>query len=244
MSKRIFSLFFSSFIALLLVVPVVNAAPPDTHLKLLKKNTEIKDQTELINRAKNNISDLPLEEQVSTKEITSSSKKKLLYVTQYKTAQLLTEEQDTTNDNIISTYALTTLASYSASKYNSGWDKTSSVKAESTIYVTYVYDSHGVKYWKSAGVSGGWGVYASGISVTNKKVIYGVYGVPEGGGLTQVSETKYPTGSTFEYTSPTSWKAVLPTATGQLAPKVGVTTSATLSGFGDTWSLELVNFFA
>lgn len=236
-------MFLSSFIALLLVVPVVNAAPPETHLKLLKKNIEIKDPIELINRAKNKISDLPLEDQVSTKEIASFNKKKLLYVTQYKTAQLLTEEKDTTTDNTISTYALTTLASYDTSKYNSVWDKTSSVKAESTIYVTYVYDSHGVKYWKSAAVSGGWGVYASGISLSNQKVIYGVKGLSEDGSPIEVSETKYPTNLTFQYTSPTSWKGVLPTATGALAPKVGVTTSVTLSGFGDTWDLTLSNLY-
>ncbi|WP_144023691.1 hypothetical protein MHI37_22040 [Paenibacillus sp. FSL H8-0548] len=93
-------------------------------------------------------------------------------------------------------------------------------------------------------VDGGWGIYASGITLTNQEVIYGVYGIPVGGGLFQNSVTKNPTSLTFNYFAPSTWKAVLSTGSGISKPNVGVTSTATLSGFGSTWSIQLSNIFA
>lgn len=126
MRKISLSLFVSTALALLLVVPVMAASSPQSnhdHFKVLKKNIEIKDQRVLIERAKNNVSDLPVGDQVSTEKVYSTDKEKSLDATKYTTAQLITEEQNTTTGDIISTYALSTLTSYDASKYNSGWDQ-------------------------------------------------------------------------------------------------------------------------
>jgi hypothetical protein len=226
-----------------LALPASASSLQDTQYKLIKKNVEIKDQNVLIQRAINNISDLPIENQVRKEQIFSDDKKPLL-VTEYKTAQLLTEKQDQLSGDLISTYAVTTLASYDASKTETKWDSTSSVQASLTVYVSYVYDSNGLKYWKLQEVSGGWGVYASGVTVTNKQVIYGVYGITPSDGLFQNSITQNPVSSTFDYIAPTSWGAVLSTGASIFKPSVGGNTSATLSAYGSTWTLSVTNYFA
>lgn len=243
MGKKIVSLVLSTLITLLLAFPVMASSPNNQSSKILERHVEIKNQKKLVERARNNISDLPIVNQVSKEIINSKGNTSSLYVTKYKTAQLLSREQNTSGD-IVSTYAVTTLASYDSSRYDSAWDSTSAIQAYSTVYVSYVNDSHGLAYWKLDHVSGGWGIYSNLITLSNLKVIYGVSGIPIGGGLYQQSLTSNPTTLTFNYSAPTTWKAVLSTGAGIGQPNVGVTTSATLSAFGSTWSLQLSNIYA
>ncbi|MBJ6362370.1 hypothetical protein ACFOQM_13835 [Paenibacillus sp. GCM10012307] len=243
MKKKIISAILSTLLTLILVLPASASSLQDTPYKLLENNVEIKDPSILIQRAINNVSDLPIENQVSREQILSDDNKPLS-VTQYRTAQLLTEKQDQASGDLISTYAVTTLASYDASKTETKWDSTYSIKGHLTIYVSYVYDSHGLKYWKLQEVSGGWEVYASGVTATNKQVIYGVYGITPSSGLFQNSITQNPIASTFSYTAPTSWGAVLSTGAGNFKPNVGGNTTATLSAFGSTWTLTVSTIFA
>lgn len=245
MSKKFFVIIFSAIFTLAFALPASASPLQDASYKLLKHNDEIKDQKELIRRAVNKISDIPFDNPVIKERVVSDDREKSLFVTKYKTAQLLSEKQDLVSGDLISTYAVTTIAAYDASRTETQWDpQTSSVQAYATIYVSYVYDQNGLKYWKLLDVTGGWGVYASGVSVTNKQVIYGVTGIPVGGGLYQNSITQNPTASTFSYTAPTSWPAVLSTGASIGKPYVGTSTSATISAFGSTWTLTLTNYFA
>ncbi|OMF32126.1 hypothetical protein BK133_14845 [Paenibacillus sp. FSL H8-0548] len=63
------------------------ASSPNAQSKLLERHTEIKDQDELVERAKNNVSDLPIGNQLTEETVYSQDNESTLYVTKYKTAQ-------------------------------------------------------------------------------------------------------------------------------------------------------------
>lgn len=85
-----------------------------------------------------------------------------------------------------------------ASQYDDETGSSYTVRSYSTIY----WDrktSGGLNYVRLTRVSGGWTLLDSTFTLSNRRVEYGQ--TP----LTNVSETKYPTGNIFNYYTPTSW---------------------------------------
>jgi hypothetical protein len=84
------------------------------------------------------------------------------------------------------------------SQTNSKTNASYTVRSYSTIYWERK-TSGGLNYIRLTRVSGGWTLLDSNFTLSNRKVVYGQ--TP----LTKVDDTKYPTGNTFNYYTPSTW---------------------------------------
>lgn len=238
--------------------------------KTIESHQEITDLNKLYERAQKGISDLSFssEKSLSTKSSLSLKEKSNnneLNFHKYQTAQLLTVKQEADGTKI-KTYAVTTMEvaptqtvktntiapknnlirmSVDASKSDSKWDSTIGVKAYSTVYYDNKTDPRGSKHWDMSKVKGGWKVTDNRYSLSGMKVTYGQNGWSywKGGVVTGQVSTKYPKGTTFSYTVPSSWKPVV--ANGSFSVEgsaVGCTSYVKIKKSGSkSWSLSFTN---
>lgn len=117
-------------------------------------------------------------------------------------------------------------------KGRSEWDSSLGVRAHSRIYYT-ISKKDNVRYAKLNKITGGWKIDDSSIKLSKRTVRYGSSGWPSG---TQKA-TKNPSGNSYSYNAPSSWKKTA--IEGGRA--VGSTSVVTLKRGGSTWTLTLVN---
>ncbi|MFI8626383.1 hypothetical protein ACIGEH_19300 [Bacillus altitudinis] len=163
-------------------------------------------------------------------------------VKQYSTTQILSEtvEKGSIEQEIAVTVfndvALKQQSNESIStmddKGRSEWDSTLGVRAHSRIYYT-ISKKDNVRYAKLNKITGGWKIDDSSIKLSKRTVRYGSSGWPSG---TQKA-TKNPSGNSYSYNAPSSWKKTA--IEGGRA--VGSTSVVTLKRGGSTWTLTLVN---
>lgn len=114
-----------------------------------------------------------------------------------------------------------------------GYDSSISVKAYSTIYWSINDGKHLLTR-----VSGGWTILDSLVSISNRSVTMSTNGWLKLGsptGYIQQVTTKYPTGNTFDYTTPTSWVPVTMTG-GTPKCSLGASQQVTLHRTTETWT--------
>lgn len=117
-------------------------------------------------------------------------------------------------------------------KGRSEWDSSLGVRVHSRIYYT-ISKKDNVRYAKLNKITGGWKIDDSSIKLSKRTVRYGSSGWPSG---TQKA-TKNPSGNSYSYNAPSSWKKTA--IEGGRA--VGSTSVVTLKRGGSTWTLTLVN---
>lgn len=119
------------------------------------------------------------------------------------------------------------------------WDKTSGVKAYSTIKYTSSIGDGKFTYLKMSAVSGGWTIQDKQIQITGRYVKMNQYGRISGQqkGVTNTT-SKNPTSNTFSYSAPSSWPAV---GRGSIGSDFGVGTTANLKRATSKWDLTFYN---
>lgn len=203
---------------------------------------EITDLGELEKRAKAGISDLDQSEMALAPKIElnsagdqQSSDSKVI-----KTAQILqtAERADGTKVNRV---AVTSFSS-DGNKYSSSNDSTLGNKAYSTIYTDDWFDPRGVKYITLVRVTGGWQLDGNNVSIASGTITAGQAGPIYGGIGYSEAKTWNVSGTTFDYTLPTTWKPVAAKSVGSAAGTViGVTTKVIYKRGNTTWSHDLTN---
>lgn len=221
-----------------------NQSPGTEKSKIIYEKSEIKDINKLLERAKNNVSDLNedqniLQFEASLEENSKSNKEKI----ELKATSQLLKQTKKSDGTTISTYT-TTIFTQDVSK-NIGvlsqgsnrdlWDGSLSVRAYST-YTFDRYEANGYVYHDILSCSGGWQRSDSTVGMSNRIVTYGASGPRySNDAFVQQSNTAYPSGNTFSYTAPSSWVPV------KTSFSVGVSTWVTLSKGGSVWTLKLIN---
>lgn len=164
-------------------------------------------------------------------------------VKKYSTTQILSEtvekgsiEQEIAvtvfNDVALKQQSNKSIISTLDDKGRSDWDSTLGVRAHSRIYYT-ISKKDNVRYAKLNKITGGWKIDDSSIKLSKRTVRYGSSGWPSG---TQKA-TKNPSGNSYTYNTPSSWKKTA--IEGGRA--VGSTSVVTLKRGKSTWTLTLVN---
>ncbi len=234
------------FVMLFLLSIPVSAEEKETvkKEKVIYQAKEITNEKELYERALIGIKEVPINNlDLPEQEMINNQTKEHVNLSQHVTSQLLSTKS--INDSVVQEFAITTFVtpeastnsepvfSTFASKSEDLWDSSQGVKAYSTIYYTRTTKS-GVGYAKVTKATGGWTVSDKSISLSNRVVKIGTSGWPAG---TQ-SITKNPSGNSWSYTTPTSWKYI--STEGENA--IGATSTVTLKrGTRSTWTLKLNN---
>ncbi|KYD11443.1 hypothetical protein B4102_2171 [Heyndrickxia sporothermodurans] len=232
--KRLVSIVSSLLVAfaILLNVPDDSQAATRDSKKILVQNNEITDLNVLFENALKGESDLKLDtnkithlypdisssDKSSYKNLANISKDDILKVENYNTAQLLkksidesgktTESYAITSFQIVSDHNETdpTLGTFAdSSKGDSKWDGTLGVKAYSTIYIDYFYNSRDDKYWDLTKATGGWTVQVSDYVLFSRTVTIGQTGAGIKGGLVKEKKELLPSTNTWSYTPSSSW---------------------------------------
>lgn len=229
--------------------------------EVLFEKEEITDLEELRELAKNGISDLEEEKEFigKLKMVDNVTNEELAVETQDLDVDVETEELDletyqttqklktieTTEGEEINYFATTVFNdiptelleneneedmqfSAAASKSEETKGASLSVRSYSTIYWDTKTSGYSTTY-KLTKITGGWEILDNQVSITSKRVEYG-----QTYPLDDENETKYPTGSTFSYTTPSSWAY-------RSNGYFGGTTYATLKRGTSTWVQDLVN---
>lgn len=119
-------------------------------------------------------------------------------------------------------------------------DQTISVKATSTIYWNYEYNSSGSKFIKFTKGTGSWTILDSQASIISRKVSYGANGAlyPNTNGYSdQGPNYIYPTSNSFTLYPPTTWKSLAMSA----PYNFGQTMYCTMKRLptGETWDFKV-----
>ncbi|MFD1883925.1 hypothetical protein [Paenibacillus wenxiniae] len=203
---------------------------------------EIKDLNELERRAKAGISDLDQSEMSLAPKLNLNSveNQKSNESEVVRTAQILqtAERADGTKVNRV---AITSFSS-DGNKYSSSNDSTLGNKAYSTIYTDDWFDPRGVKYLTLVRVTGGWQLEGNNVSIASGTITAGQAGPVYGGVGYSEAKTWNVSGTSFDYTLPTTWKPVAAKSVGSAAGTViGVTTKVVYKRGNATWSHDLTN---
>jgi hypothetical protein len=259
--KKLFMIFPLVF-ALLLTVGFTNASAEQPSKKSLKtvvlsQKKEDTNIDSLFYKATHGISDIPLSKlptatlniQNITNKTSPFSANSDLLATQDNltskidtTAQVLktTQNGDTTTQDIAVTSFVTIQPMASGSTSGSKWDPSYSVKTYSTFHYSTMSVS-GIDSIKETSVNGGWTISDSSVSLSGRSVHYGCSGIASstGFGVDQYS-TKYPSGNSFSYNTPSTWKYI---DKGADFMALGVNTYVTLKRGSSTWSLTFINSY-
>lgn len=226
-----------------------NAEDVETEGKVVtySKNL-IKDVDTLYHMAKSGISDV-VENPRDVATITNQDTGEKETLETMSTTQLVEIKQDKStseetyvkttfikpNEESESSSIITPFSSISDNK----WDKTSGVKAYSTIQYTSSSGDGKFTYLKMSSVSGGWTIQDKQIQITGRYVKMNQYGRISGKqiGVTNTTSKK-PTSNSFSYSAPSSWPAV---GRGSIGFDFGVGTTANLKRATSKWDLTFYN---
>ncbi|PQP83203.1 hypothetical protein C0Q44_00250 [Paenibacillus sp. PCH8] len=223
---------------------------------LLFEEEQITDIDTLIERAKNGITDIPVNE--SKRSIISLKSNKSIANTQSlaqstETDELVLEEQyETTQkiktvqkgNEITETFSTTTIAVLAdGSSYQTQPDSSGGVVAYSTV----TYDKrqqNNLDTYKLIKVSGGWNRHDSSINMNDRWYTFGASGNSFDGGfaVTQASGKNETSLNAFQKNAPSSWKYVVKDNSTFFV--FGVTSSITLTrGTSSKWNILLIHNF-
>ncbi|MED3793973.1 hypothetical protein AB1L07_11150 [Niallia alba] len=222
---------------------------------IISQKKEITNIEELYERAKNGITDIPIEEIEKSnilteleiqKEDTSTNKLQKMIISEQEdmeiveevsTAQVLrTIKNGNTTSQEIALTSFTTLA-YGTLE-DSATDTTKSVRAYSTI--TYRTEKiNGSNCILMTYTRGGWTILDNSVSISNRKVNFGTSGPSSVNGvLKNQTSDKAPTTNSFGYSVPNTW---IPIVKDGGYTSCGTTQTVTLKRGSSTWTFKMIN---
>lgn len=192
----------------------------------------------------NGISNISLDElydfstnvEVKNKSFSSDER---LNVKEYKTAEILSKSNDSTEIMITTFHDISVEEDGNMIKpsiddqVDDKFDSSYSVQAFSRIFVSLATIDN-MPHAKLTRVTGGWNHLDYTVSLSNRKVIYGSIGAPA---TTLQRVITYPSGNSFSYNAPSSWVHV----NLNFLHQVGANSFITLTKGSSVWDLELFN---
>lgn len=234
--KKVILMVTMFVLAIVVGISAVGASPDES-------TTDAKTVEEAYQDALNNISDIPLDELngISTNveiENKSFSNDETLSVRKYKTAQIL-EETDGTITGVVTLFEDLEVVDDNTivpfiNRGREKWDGGYGVQAYNRIYfTTTVID--GMTHAKLDSVTGGWRIADFTYHLSNRKVELVAMGVPSG----FQTDTRYPSGNIYNYTTLSSWGYINLNA----AYTLGSNSKVTLTKGSSVWDLVLTNYY-
>ncbi|WP_337034737.1 hypothetical protein [Paenibacillus illinoisensis] len=245
--------FFSTLVIVSMIFGSLNVSADSSDEEVvLFEEEQITDIDALIERAKNGITDIPVNE--SNRSIVSLESNKSIANTQSLTQStesdefVVKEQYETTQkikavkkgNEITETFSNTSIAIMAqGQKYQTKPDSSEGVVAYSTVTYDTVTKNN-LDTYKIIKVSGGWNRHDPTINMTDRKYRFGVTGNSFEGGtaVSWNSGTIETSLNAFQQNAPTSWGYVVDDS----IMAAGVTSTITLSrGTSSKWELKLTN---
>ncbi len=251
MTRKMFTWLIIASCLSLIFLPGTLYAKPNTPVTIYEKK-EIKDNRELLERAKNGVTDLVRKENPSAGILVNTEKMREAKLKTYETTQhlktsksidgILEKEYVTTVITIIPEEAFTTLATYKDFTQDgfisdsSGWITVYS-KSYFTIYEVSIIE----KYIRNYRSSGYWIIDNPNYTLSNKKVTMGSWGVGQDGTPVNWTKEEYPSGLSFDYYPVPG----MPYVVLQTEPHLhgcGTSIYARVSNGSSSWDFYVINF--
>lgn len=203
--KKIVSFVLALVLLMSISVPsFAEQGNPEKKVKVIKEYIEIIDVDMLLERAKNNITDLKdsskIEKMAAKAVLMNKDTKEEKDVEVFTTTQLL---KTTEEDGVVKDYYGTTfIATVGYTRTDSDWDDSYSVMASSTIYWDE-YQIGGTTVKEFNKVSGSWTISDSSVSLSRRSVTSRNNGTNGNTGFPlNQTDYKYPSSNSFSYSLP------------------------------------------